>query len=413
MKRSLFGYGGTIKAIAKNCLEEGIWDIYDDKFSQISKDEFGNNLLPVSEFNPDESVLEIPSPGIPPYHELIQKSQNLISEYDFFASKMPFNVWISGTNGKTTTTKMMQHLLESKGSVMGGNVGVALGDLDPKTKIWILETSSFTMHYTKIAKPDIYVLLPISPDHLAWHGDMRSYEAAKLKPLGMMRENSVAILPEIYANTPTLAKVISYKNQEDLAKFCGVEISEINFKVPFLIDALLALAVERIVFDSCNVNLLNKFVIENNKLEEFTDKFARIWVNDTKATNIDATIQALKRYEDKFIHLILGGDDKGVDMTPLFEVINAKNTKIYAIGSNGDKLMKLADKFKIPALKCEFLDIAVAQIDKNFKKQDVKANLSDEISNEIALLSPAAASLDQFNSYAERGDKFKEFVLNL
>ncbi|MFL1705547.1 UDP-N-acetylmuramoyl-L-alanine--D-glutamate ligase [Campylobacter sp. MOP7] len=414
MKRSLFGYGGTTKAIAKNCQDEGIWDVYDDKFSQISKDEFGNNLLPASEFNPDKSELEIPSPGFPPYHELVKKSQNLISEYDFFASKMPFSVWISGTNGKTTTTKMMQHLLEAKGSVMGGNVGTPLAELDTKAKIWILETSSFTLHYTNLAKPDVYVLLPITPDHLTWHGDMSSYEAAKLKPLGIMRENSVAIVPEIYANTPTLAKVISYKNEKDLAKFCGVTTNEINFKVPFLMDALLALAVQKIIFDRCDANLLNKFVIESNKLEEFKDKFGRIWVNDTKATNIDATIQALKRYEDKFLHLILGGDDKGVDMTQLFEAINSANTKIYAIGSNSDKIMKLAEKFQIPALKCEFLDVAVTQIDKNLKKSTKKANSKEaRILDEIALLSPAAASLDQFNSYAERGDKFKEFVANL
>ncbi|MDO5046612.1 UDP-N-acetylmuramoyl-L-alanine--D-glutamate ligase [Campylobacter sp.] len=405
MKKSLFGYGGTIKAIAKNCLQDGIWDIYDDKFSQISKDEFGNNLLPTSKFEPEKSLLEIPSPGFPPYHELIQKSQNLISEYDFFyrlyGRKTPFSVWISGTNGKTTTTKMMQYLLESKGSVMGGNVGVALGELNPDAKIWILETSSFTLHYTKYAKPDIYALLPITPDHLTWHGDMRSYEAAKLKPLGMMSENSVAILPEIYADNQTKAKVISYKNEEDLAKFCEVQTSEINFKVPFLTDALLALAVQKIIFDKCDVNLLNKFMIESNKLEEFSDKFGRIWVNDTKATNIDATIQALKRYKDKNLHLILGGDDKGVDMTQLFEAINSANTKIYAIGSNSDRLIKLAEKFEISALKCEFLDVAVKEIAKNLKN------------DEIALLSPAAASLDQFSSYAERGDKFKEFIANL
>lgn len=401
MKKSLFGYGGTIKAIAKNCLQDGIWDIYDDKFSEISRDKFGNNLLPISKFDPKKSELEIPSPGFPPYHELIKKSQNLISEYDFFASKMPFSVWISGTNGKTTTTKMMQHLLEDKGSVMGGNVGTPLAELDTKAKIWILETSSFTLHYTNLAKPDIYVLLPITPDHLTWHGDMSSYEAAKLKPLGMMSENSVAILPEIYANTPTLAKVISYKNEKDLAKFCGVATNEINFKVPFLMDALLALAVQKIIFDRYDTALINKFVIENNKLEEFKDKFGRTWVNDTKATNIDATIQALKRYKDKNLHLILGGDDKGVDMMSLFEAIDATNTKIYAIGSNSDKLIKLAEKFKIPALKCEFLEVAVKEIAKNLKN------------DEIALLSPAAASLDQFSSYAQRGDKFKEFVANL
>jgi UDP-N-acetylmuramoyl-L-alanine--D-glutamate ligase len=156
--------------------------------------------------------------------------------------------------------------------------------------------------------------------------------------------------------------------------------------------------VEKILFDRCDVALLNTFVIEANKLEEFSDKNGRIWVNDTKATNIDASIQAVKRYKDHFIYLILGGDDKGVDMTPLFEGLKSLRVKIYAIGSNSDKLMKLATKFGIPALKCDFLQNAVNEINKELK------------TSEIALLSPAAASLDQFKSYAERGDKFKEFI---
>ena len=408
MKRSLFGYGGTTKAIAKNYRQDGVWDIYDDKFNEILKDEFGNNLLPIKNFNPLESDLEIPSPGFPPNHELIKKARNLISEYDYFANKMPFNVWISGTNGKTTTTKMIQHLLEQYGSVMGGNVGIALANLDLNAKLWVLETSSFTIHYTKMAKQNIYVLLPITPDHLSWHGNFTEYERAKLKPLEIMSEGDVAIVPKIYANTPSKAKIISYENEVDLAKFCSININEITFKTPFLLDALLALAVEKILLDRCEIKLLNNFVIEANKLEEFHDKLGRIWVNDTKATNIDATIQAIRRYDGKFLHLILGGDDKGVDMRPLFEILKKMNVRIYTIGSNNEKLMKLADEFKIQAISCEILQIAVKKIDENFLKQKNDNDLCD-----IALLSPAAASLDQFSSYAERGDKFKEFVINL
>lgn len=397
MRKSLFGYGGTIKAIAKS----GGWDIYDDKFEQISADEFGNTLLPVSQFNPENSELEITTPGIAPSHNLIKKARNLTSEYDYFADVTPFCIWISGTNGKTTTTKMTQHLLESKGSVMGGNVGTPLAELDTKAKIWILETSSFTMHYTFKAKPDIYVLLPITPDHLSWHGNFSEYENAKLKPLSYMSEGSVAILPKIYANAPTKAHVISYENEADMAKFCGVKLDEMAFKTPFLMDALLSLAVEKIIFDRCSVDLLNKFIIEPNKLEEFSDKFGRTWVNDTKATNIDATIQAIKRYKDKTLHLILGGDDKGVDMSPVFEALSGLSVKIYTIGSNAQKLTQMSQNFDFECIKCDVLSIAVSEIAKVLKI------------GEIALLSPACASLDQFKSYAERGDKFKEFVKNL
>nr|WP_314887533.1 UDP-N-acetylmuramoyl-L-alanine--D-glutamate ligase [uncultured Campylobacter sp.] len=418
MRKSLLGYGGTTRAIAKNFAKEGGWDIYDDKFSEISSDEWGNALLPPNLFIPEKSGLEIPSPGFPPGHELVKKAQNLISEYDYFykiyGDKMPFTVWISGTNGKTTTTKMTQHLLARYGSVMGGNVGVPLADLDVNAKIWVLETSSFTMHYTNAATPGIYALLPITPDHLSWHGDFAEYERAKLKPLATMGENAVAILPKIYAETPTKAKVISYENEADLARFCGVNLSDIAFKTPFLTDALLALAIQKILLDRCDVELLNGFVIEGNKLEEFRDARGRTWVNDTKATNIDASIQAVKRYGDKFLHLILGGDDKGVDMRPLFEALRGAKAQIYAIGSNTDKLMNLAGEFKIPAVKCEFLNVAVGEIDKRFKFDGAaKASENGENLNEIALLSPAAASLDQFSSYVERGNEFKKAILNL
>ncbi|MBA1438795.1 MAG: UDP-N-acetylmuramoyl-L-alanine--D-glutamate ligase, partial [Epsilonproteobacteria bacterium] len=166
MKRvSLFGYGVTTKPLGlqiKNAI------FYDDNVHEPYVDEQKRLIRPSKEFNPDFSDLEIPSPGIPPHHPLIQSAKNLISEYDYFANVMNFKIWISGTNGKTTTTQMVQHLLADKGGVAGGNIGTPLASLDQKAPIWILETSSFTLHYTNTAIPNIYVLLPISPDHLSW-----------------------------------------------------------------------------------------------------------------------------------------------------------------------------------------------------------------------------------------------------
>lgn len=401
MKKSLFGYGKTTKAIAKNVKFDGVWDIYDDKFNEISKDEFGNNLLPVSEFDPLKSTLEIPSPGFPRTHELVKKAKNLISEYDYFKDTPPVKIWISGTNGKTTTTQMAGLVLKKSGAVIGGNVGEPLANLDKLAKFWILETSSFTIYYTKFATPQIYALLPITPDHISWHGSFEEYEKTKLKPLSMMGEGSVAIIPKKYDGIKSKAKIYSYENESDLAKICGANLKDINFKVPFLMDALLALCIEKFATNSLNLNLLNTFKIDKNRVEEFKDSKNRLWVNDTKATNLDAVIQALKRYRDKKIHLILGGDDKGVDLTPLFENFKGYNLEIYAIGSNALKILNLALKFNIKAYKCEFLQDAVKNIDINLKN------------DEVALLSPACASLDQFSSYEERGNLFKKFVQEL
>ena len=111
-------------------------------------------------------------------------------------------------------------------------------------------------------------------------------------------------------------------------------------------------------------------------------------------------MEAIKRYKDKKIHLILGGDDKGADLTPLFEFMRLCQISLYAIGSNTQKLTHLAEKYQINHLPCYTLEVAVNEIKKHHNSQS------------IAMLSPAAASLDQFSSYKQRGEKFNTFVLN-
>ncbi|MCW8953555.1 MAG: Mur ligase family protein, partial [Sulfurimonas sp.] len=199
---SLFGYGKTTKTLTK-IFPNAVF--YDDKVVKPFTDDNGFKVKPSSDFNPNYSDLEIPSPGIPPSNSLIMKAKNLISEYDCFAKNAPLTIWISGTNGKTTTTQMMQHLLQDKGSEAGGNIGTPLADLNLDADMWILETSSFTMHYTNTALPNIYVLLPINPDHLSWHGSMDEYIKAKLKPIASMKEGEIAIVPSEYKDIKTSA----------------------------------------------------------------------------------------------------------------------------------------------------------------------------------------------------------------
>lgn len=495
MRGSLFGYGKTTQAIARILgAKFGGFDIYDDNFTQRKSDEFGNTLLNPCEFKADESEFEIPSPSFPREHELVKAAKNLISEYDFFYDAMPKSVWISGTNGKTTTTQMTQHLLKEHGSQMGGNVGVPLAELDANARIWVLETSSFTLHYTLSAKPEIYALLPITADHISWHGSFENYERDKLSVLERLTENDIAILPKIQAQHK-LAKdcngqIIAYEDEFDLADKMRINTDKISFQTPFLMDAVLALSIEKILLDKTSYDKLNTFIIEPNKLEELLDARGRLWVNDTKATNIDAALAALKRYQNKKIHLIIGGDDKGVSLRPLFETVKALKIELYAIGTSANTILALADEFGIKAHKCELLQNAVALIDKNFStpnlsgnsnanlnansSQNSKAdlqkskknsanskhdkansilnsanlsanltnlksgtkhlnltNLKDDLKNanskekanhlnlanlnhnEVALLSPACASLDQFSSYAKRGEVFKKCVFQL
>ena len=394
MKITLFGYGITTKAIAtkfKNC------KIFDDKIEKSYK-KGGNSFYPSSSFNPKKSKIEIPSPGIPPSHPLIKRAKNLISEYDFFYKNSPFSIWITGTNGKTTTTSMLHHLLKERGAVSGGNIGTPLANLNKKAPIWILETSSFTLHYTKRAKPNIYIILPIKEDHISWHKSFKAYEEAKLKPLSLMSEGDIAILPKKYKKIKSSAFKIYYKNSKDLANYFEIDKKRITFKEPFLLDSLLALAVTKILFDEVDYNLINSFQIGNHKLEEFRDSKNHLWVNDSKATNIDATIEAVKRYKKRKIYLILGGEDKGVDLKPLFKFLKSFDVEIFAIGKNSKKIVKFSKEIKKRVTNSKTLKRAIKEISKIHNQKSV------------ALLSPACASFDQFNSYKERGDKFKELV---
>ena len=392
---SIFGYGTTTKPLTKH-INNAVF--YDDKCTQSYGGINGSFVRPSSEFDANFSDLEITSPGIPPSNPLIQKAKNLISEYDYFKDINNLKIWISGTNGKTTTTQMMQHLLDDKGALAGGNIGVPLADLDQSAPIWILETSSFTMHYTNEAAPNIYALLPISPDHISWHGSEEAYIADKLKPLSMMKSTDKAIIPEVFKDVETRAEIITYKDENDLAKIFKIDASRVNFKGAFLADALLAMAVDKILFDRIDYARMNSFTLDPHRQEEVRDAQGRLWINDTKATNIDASVAALKRYEDSFIHLILGGDDKGVDLRELFEFLKIKKVKLYNIGSNKNKLSKLSEEYNLDFVKCKNLVSAMQEISLNLKK------------DEVALLSPAASSLDEFSSYAERGDLFKNTV---
>jgi UDP-N-acetylmuramoylalanine--D-glutamate ligase len=394
---TLFGYGKTTSAIAK-CF--GNCKIYDDKFE--TKEPFlSNELCPMDDFDPNQSTIEVVSPGISPEHKIVQSAKNLISEYDLFASQMPYSIWISGTNGKTTTTAMLTHLLKDKGALSGGNIGTPLAELDQSAKMWILETSSFTLHYTKIAKPNLYILLPISEDHISWHGSYEAYQAAKLKPLGTLAEGEIAIIPESFESIASNGSKMLYSDSQSLAKQFDIEIEKIHFREPFLMDALLAMAVSKILFNELDYDLMNQFVIDPHKVEYFRDKRERTWIDDSKATNCDATINALLGLPTVPLHLILGGDDKGAELTPLFESLKNLDVRLYLIGKNYQKLAALAQAYQIEYQECGFLDVAVIKIDAQLEEKG------------IAILSPAAASLDQFSSYKARGIAFKSSVAAL
>ena len=421
MSVSFFGYGKTTRAIADR-LGNG-FDFYDDMCQKIYIDDKGNRVLPSSEFDPKKSDLEILTPSVRPQSRLMAASCNPVSEYDLFLAPekidalkrpelyaiyekisdqtRPKTVWISGTNGKTTTTRMLTHILESNGAVSGGNIGTPLAYMDPNAPLWILETSSYTLHHTKYASADIYLLLPVTPDHIDWHSTELGYLQDKLDPLRRMREGDLALVPSGLELPRSDAWIVEYDSNEFLEEFFDLDASRLRYKGPFLQDALLAMAISRVLFDKSDYDLLNDFEMDRHRQEEILDGMGRLWINDSKATNLDAALKAIDTYSGCKLHLIAGGDDKGVEMSPLIERLYELDAELYAIGSNSDKLVELSKKKGVNAHLCRDLHAALEMVDKRLQK------------NEAALLSPAAASLDQFESYAHRGDEFVNFVKKL
>ena len=298
----------------------------------------------------------------------------------------PTQIWISGTNGKTTTTQMLTHILAPFGALSGGNIGTPLITLyEKQAKLWVLETSSFALHYTKAATPRIYALLPLSQDHISWHNGFAGYVDDKLSALARMGADSVAIVPSALKDhrlcKEFAGEMVLYRDSSDLRAFLhakGLELGEndLPFFEPFLLDASIALA-SAVALMSLSpsvpaqaaasfVPALARFTIGAHRMEEFYVRaFGAEWlfVDDSKGTNTDATLQAITRYKDCALFLILGGDDKGADCTEIFTLLqHIHNAQIFTIGSNEPKLLDLAARHNVKAHKCGTLDCAMEKI---------------------------------------------------
>lgn len=419
---SLLGYGQTNKAFAAYFHRKSIpYRIYDDLTLTPSLDANSKRLLPSKMFNPYASHLEIVSPGIPFNHPLVVASKHLVGEYDYVHAlwkanrkelDFPTTFFISGTNGKTTTAQMLGLLLKSHNAQVGGNIGIPLIDLYTQIKreqrkppyVWVLETSSFSLHYTHRLIPHFYILLPLAADHLSWHGSFEHYVSSKLKPLESMGKDSHALLHASLKNHPFVRSLsaptlLFYEDSRHLAQQMGLQVSKVHFEEPFLLDALLALSAAKLYSGEINYDLLNSYVLQPHRIEVFMDRNQYTWVNDSKATNVDATLKALERFKDRYVHLILGGDTKQIDLNPLFKALSNMEVSVYAIGVSAPLIVQMAKTYSIRAFLCQELKVAVQTIKEHLKP------------THIAMLSPSAASLDQFASYKHRGNAFKEYVL--
>ncbi len=382
----------------------------------------------------EETVLNsdviITSPGIPP-HTAVMK---LIREHKiecygelelaYRESTRPF-IAITGTNGKTTTTKLVSQILTKAGynAPACGNIGTPATDfLDEDIDFFVAEVSSYQIATSKTFKPHIAVFLNYTPDHVDWHGNEEEYFRAKAS-LFTERHPAWAvlnaknlkiaylkldILSETYFfNREADDKCVYIKDEKLLIKDKNkqvhevMKISEIPVKGKHNLENIQA-AVAVCYIAGVEINTIREAVMDFTPPEHRLEYVATIdeidYYNDSKATNCSSTICAIRAFEDQKVVLIAGGRDKGTDLTEFCREVKRNTAAVILIG-------EAANRFE-EALKQEGYDNA-------YREGSLESAIDKAASLKLGpvLLSPACASFDMFTNFEERGKAFKKYVL--
>ena len=380
--------------------------------------------------------LIIKSPGVPDKAEIIQKAKanqiEIIDEIEFgFRYLKGKVIAISGTNGKTTTTLLTYHLLKEGGVnvALAGNVGESLArKVATGIHDWyVIEISSYQLDGTTTFRPDIAILLNITPDHLdRYEYKLQNYVDSKFQLISRMNRGDQFIA---YAEDQILGKEISKRkivpqlhtislkgDQSSIASYDG---SKMNFNIgehPFsisqsdtslkgphnLINTMAAVSAACFVgISTKNIkNALRTFKNAPHRLEPIAKINNVEFVNDSKATNVDSVIYALGSYQSPLIW-IAGGVDKGNDYDLIRDQVKEKVKALICLGVDNTKL------------KSYFSDIVPRIMETQDVRDLVRMALKASAEGDVVLLSPACASFDLFKNYLDRGDQFREAVLEL
>jgi UDP-N-acetylmuramoylalanine--D-glutamate ligase len=337
-------------------------------------------------------------------------------------------ICITGSNGKTTTTSLIGHILETAGVPVqvAGNIGTPLisrVDVSSDTGFTVVEASSFQLESIAAFRPDVAVLLNLTPDHLDRHGTFEAYGRAKMRIFENQTEDDAAIVnaddPAAAACAPSRPQVFWFSRQKRIASGCFVRDDEIVFRSDGTETVLLRRQdiglrgnhnVENVLAATATARLVG---VEPKAIAEGVRTFAGVehriefvaaiagveYFNDSKATNVDATLKALDAFPGNVL-LILGGKDKGCDYAILRDALRRHARMVLLIGSAADKIeaqLAAAVPVERAGTMARAVEIAAE-----------RARLGD-----IVLLAPACASFDQFESYEHRGRVFKQLVRDL
>ncbi|WP_276907349.1 UDP-N-acetylmuramoyl-L-alanine--D-glutamate ligase [Peptoniphilus duerdenii] len=429
MKILIIGTGTTGKSVYNYAKKHGI-----DAFILDERENY-DGFEREDIFNGDFSGIDfaVKSPGIKPESKIIKtledKNIKIISDIEFasYFYKTKDIVAITGTNGKTTITTLVNEILNKVGkSYAVGNIGVGVMDvIDYDPKFIVCEASSFQLAYIDKFHPHVAVITNITSDHLDWHKTVENYRKAKENIYKNLEEDDFLILGASCDYVKTInagVKNTYYYSYDDLGRpglftkdgeiifrhFDGtseniMKVSDVFIKGRHNIENAMAAILSAY---SLGVDLeIIVDTIKNFKGVEHRIEFVRTfngisYYNDSKGTNPDSTDVALKAFEKSV--LIIGGYDKGSDFKKLLEDNKDKITSLVVMGATSELIIKEATELGIETTRVKDMEEAVS----------VATTIARENSS-VVLLSPACASWDMYPNYEVRGRHFKEIVMGL
>ncbi len=400
------------------------------KITEKVKNELLRNSIPYEEgWHTWEKIeaadLVIKSPGIPDkvpvVKKLVELGKKVISEIEFAGRYVEgTTIGITGSNGKTTTTLLIGHVLKSAGLdvTVAGNIGKSFARCltEKMTDYWVLELSSFQLDGVDQFKPDIALLLNITPDHLdRYDNQMKNYVAAKFRITMNQDANDVFCINE---DDPDITGFL--KKKASKAETIGISMEMVSgnkFEIEGTefdlggsslrgVHNAMNAAFATVVAKRCGISdeaiqkALKTFVPLSHRLESFAIINGVEYVNDSKATNIDAVYYGLHAME-KPVVWIAGGQDKGNDYERLFDLVEEKVKAIVCLGVDNFKLLDAFMPFGVPI------------VETRSAAEAVEAGTKFAEPGDVVLLSPACASFDLFNNFQDRGNQFRNEVLKL
>lgn len=376
----------------------------------------------------DGSEFAVTSPGIPPYSIIIEllrlKNIPVISELElaYRMSDTPF-VAITGTNGKTTTTALTAHIFERRFRAKAcGNIGQPPCDMaDDKLDYYVCEMSSYQIAMSPTLTPFISVWTNFTPDHIDWHQGIENYFAAKAKIFKAPQAPKFAVLnacDERLKNFEADGTVFWF-GERKTGNCCyrkdGEFIYENNGVVEFVMPvadcplvgehnyqntecAIICAKLAGIDNDTI-IEAIKDFKSPEHRLEFVAEKDGISFYNDSKATNPEAAIVAIKSFNNKNVVLLAGGRDKNTSLKEFCDEVKAHIKTVVLIG-------EAADRFEKNLKNSGFENV----LRENSMQSAIDKAI--DLKPDVVLLSPACASFDMFKSYEERGNVFKDYVLS-